>query len=309
MNKLISIITPTFNEEGNIARLCNEIAQQMKSTNYDYEHIVIDNDSSDTTLDILKKIALKDKKLKIIVNARNFGHIKSPIHGLLQASGDALILMSSDFQDPPELILKYLKEWENGYDVVLAQKVTSEENFLKHMFKNLFYRIINKISETPLMLNTTGAGLFDKNIINEVKKINDPYPYFRGLISEITSNIKLLKFHQPKRFSGKTKNNFYTLYDIGILGIIKHSKIPLRIMTLIGFTISIISFLIGIFYFIGKLFFWDNFDLGIAPLIIGFFCITSLQIFLLGFIGEYVMNILIHTRKLPLVIEKERINF
>ena len=309
MQKLISIVTPTYNEEGNIEDLCSSIAKEMSKTNYDYEHIVIDNNSSDKTISILRKLSNKDKKLKVIINTRDFGHIKSPIHGLLQTSGDASILMSSDFQDPPELIHKYIKEWENGHKVVLGQRESSDEFFLKQFFKNIFYKFIKSISELPLMTNTTGAGLFDREILNQVKKIDDPYPYFRGLLSEITSDIKLVKFHQPDRKSGKTKNNFYSLYDIGILGIIKHSKLPLRIMTFIGFITSLLSILVAIVFFFYKILYWDSFDLGIAPLIIGLFGIASIQLFFLGFIGEYVMNILLQTRKLPLVIEKERINF
>ena len=309
MKKLISIVTPTFNEESNIEKLSNDISIEMRNSNYDYEHIIIDNNSTDSTIDILRKIAMKDKKIKVILNSRNFGHLKSPVHGLLQSSGDAVILMSSDFQDPPEMIHKYISEWEKGFEVVLGQKDTSEENFIKHFLKKIFYKFIQLISEVPLMVNTTGAGIFDKKIIQHIKKINDPYPYFRGLLSEITSNIKLIKFHQPKRAGGKTKNNFFSLYDVGILGIIKHSKIPLRIMTLIGFCTSLMSIFVALFYFIKKLFYWQSFDLGTAPLIIGLFLIASVQIFLLGFIGEYVMNILLQTRKLPLVIEKERINF
>ena len=309
MKKLISIVTPTFNEESNIEKLSNDISIEMRNSNYDYEHIIIDNNSTDSTIDILRKIAMKDKKIKVILNSRNFGHLKSPVHGLIQSSGDAVILMSSDFQDPPEMIHKYISEWEKGFEVVLGQKDTSEENFIKHFLKKIFYKFIQLISEVPLMVNTTGAGIFDKKIIQHIKKINDPYPYFRGLLSEITSNIKLIKFHQPKRAGGKTKNNFFSLYDVGILGIIKHSKIPLRIMTFIGFCTSLMSIFVALFYFIKKLFYWQSFDLGTAPLIIGLFLIASVQIFLLGFIGEYVMNILLQTRKLPLVIEKERINF
>ena len=309
MKKLVSIVTPTFNEESNIEKLCNDISIEMRNLNYDYEHIIIDNNSTDSTIDILRKIAVEDKKIKVILNSRNFGHLKSPVHGLLQSSGDAVILMSSDFQDPPEMIHKYISEWEKGFEVVLGQKDTSEENFIKHFLKKIFYKFIQLISEVPLMVNTTGAGIFDKKIIQHIKKINDPYPYFRGLLSEITSNIKLIKFHQPKRAGGKTKNNFFSLYDVGILGIIKHSKIPLRIMTFIGFCTSLMSIFVALFYFIKKLFYWQSFDLGTAPLIIGLFLIASVQIFLLGFIGEYVMNILLQTRKLPLVIEKERINF
>ncbi len=309
MKKLISIITPTYNEEDNIEKLCSQISQELLNIDCDYEHIVIDNNSDDKTVEILKKLANKDKNLKIIVNARNFGHIKSPIHGMLQSKGDAAILMSADFQDPPEMIKEYISEWKKGYDVVLGQKESTKDNLLVHNIKKIFYKVIKSISEVPLMLDTTGAGLFDRKIIEQVRLIDDPYPYFRGLISEITSNIKLIKFVQPKRLSGKTKNNFYTLYDIGILGIIKHSKIPLRIMTFLGFFTSIISILISLVFLFRKLFFWDSFDLGIAPLIVGLFGIASIQIFLLGFIGEYVMNILTQTRKLPLVVEKERINF
>jgi hypothetical protein len=228
---------------------------------------------------------------------------------MFQASGDAVILMMSDFQDPIELITKYIKEWENGSKVVMAQKDSSDENFLIHRIKNIAYKFINKIADDPLLINTTGSGLYDKNIIDIIKKIDDPYPYFRGLISEITDETKLIKYHQPKRVKGKTKNNFYTLYDIGILGIVKHSKIPLRLMTIFGFLLSFFSILIAIIFFIYKLINWGSFDLGITPIIIGLFALGSVQIFILGFIGEYVMNILTQTRKLPLVIEKERVNF
>ena len=309
MNKLISIITPTFNEESNIERLCLDIASEMKNSNYQYEHIVIDNSSTDQTIPILRKLSLKDKNLKIIINARNFGHIRSPIHGMLQAKGEALILMNSDFQDPVSLIPEYIKEWENGNKVVMAQKISSDEDVKVSFIRKVFYKFIKKISEVSLPTNTTGSGLYDREIIEKIREIKDPYPYFRGLIPEITNDVKLLPFHQPERLSGKTKNNFYTLYDIGILGIIKHSKIPLRFFTFIGLATSIISLIVAIIFFIRKLLDWESFTVGVAPLIIGFFFIASLQIFLLGFIGEYVMNILQQTRNLPLVVEKKRINF
>ena len=309
MSKKISIITPTFNEEKNIEKLCSEISKEMSKLNYDYEHIVIDNHSNDGTISILKKIAARDNKVKVIINSRNFGHIRSPIYGMLQASGDACILMNSDFQDPIELIPKYIKEWEQGNQIILAQRISSDENFFLNSFKNFFYKFINKISDVPLMRNTTGSGLFTKNIVDQIRKIDDPYPYFRGLLSEISSQIKLIQFHQPKRSGGETKNNFYTLYDIGVLGIVKHSKLPLRLMTFIGFFTSIASIITAAVFFFYKILFWDSFEVGIAPLVIGLFTIASVQIFLLGFIGEYVMTILTHTRKLPLVVEKERINF
>ena len=309
MSKKISIVTPTFNEELNIEKLCIEIALEMKKLNYDYEHIVIDNLSTDSTVEILEKITKTDKNLKVIINSRNFGHIRSPIHGLLQANGDAAILMSADFQDPIDLISKYMKEWENGHLVVMGQKTTSDESKFKHYFKKLYYKFINAISEVPLLMDTTGAGLFDRKVIEVLRGVNDLYPYFRGLVSQVTNDVKLLPFHQPKRNKGSTKNNFYTLYDLGIVGIIKHSKIPLRIITFVGLVASFISLLISIIFLFRKLFNWNSFDVGIAPLIIGVFLIGSIQIFLLGFIGEYVMNILYHSRNMPLVIEKKRINF
>jgi len=309
MSKKISIVTPTFNEEKNIEKLCLKVSEEMKKLNYDYEHIIIDNQSEDNTISIIKKIAEKDKKVKVIINTRNFGQIRSPMHAMLQTSGDACIMMTSDFQDPPELIPRYISEWENGNKIILGQKKTSHENFLMNSFKNLFYKFIQSISEAPLIQHTTGSGLFSKDIVDQLRKIDDPYPYFRGLLSEISSEIKLIQFHQPKRAGGKTKNNLYTLYDIGILGIVKHSKIPLRIITFIGFLTSIVSIIIAITFLFYKIIFWNSFEVGIAPLVIGLFTIASVQIFLLGFIGEYVMTILTHNRKLPLVIEKERINF
>ncbi len=307
--KKISIVTPTFNEEDNIEKLSKCISDEMKKLNYDYEHIIIDNSSEDKTIPIIKKIAEKDKKVKIIINARNFGHVRSPFHGILQSSGDATILLNSDFQEPPELISDYIKEWEKGFKIVLGQRSASDTNPVTDLGRSFFYKFIKKISEVPLMERTSGTGLFDKEIINQLKKISDPYPYFRGLLSEISSDIKLVKFHQSKRKGGKTKNNFYTLYDTAVLGIIKHSKVPLRLITFIGFFASIVSILIAITFLFYKLLFWESFEVGIAPLIIGLFSVASIQIFLLGFIGEYVMQILTHSRNLPLVVEKERINF
>lgn len=309
MKKKISIVTPTFNEEENIEKLYNLVSEEMKKFEYDYEHIVIDNASEDNTLQILKKLAVEDKNLKIIVNKKNFGHIRSPMHGMFQANGDAIILMMSDLQDPIDLLSKYINEWEKGFEVVMSQKKTSDETLFKHHFKSFFYSILSKISDSQLLTNTTGSGLYSKKVIDILKKIDDPYPYFRGLISEITKNIKLIQYHQPKRLFGVTKNSFYTLYDIGILGIVKHSKVPLRIITFVGFILSFLSIVVAVIFFIKKLNNWASFDLGIAPIIIGLFTLCSVQILILGLIGEYVMYILIHIRKLPLVIEKERINF
>ena len=305
----ISIVTPSFNEEGNIEPLCKSIKETFSQIQCDYEHIVIDNNSTDRTITILRKLANEDKNLKVIINAKNYGHIKSPFHGILQSDGDATILMASDFQDPIELIPKYIEYWNKGYDVVLGKKKTSDENKYLYFVRSIFYKFLNKISDTSLTENTTGSGIFDKKIINELKKIQDPYPYFRGLINELTSKIKTIDFNQPKRKIGNTKNNFFSLYDIGILGVVKHSRKPLRFMVMIGFLASILCILISIFYFIYKLIYWDSFSLGLAPIIIGSFLFSSVQITLMGLLGEYIGVILLHVRAMPLVIEKERINF
>ena len=305
----ISIVTPTFNEEENIQKLCLGIKDSMKNLNINYEHIVIDNCSTDKTIANLKKICSTDKNVKVIINTKNFGHIKSPFHGILQSTGDACILMASDFQDPLDLIPKYIKKWQSGSKIVLGKKITSEENSLIFSIRKFFYKFLNKISETKLTENTTGSGIFDKSIINKLKNINDPYPYLRGLLSELGEEISVVEFNQPKRLSGITKNNIFTLYDIGMLGIIKHSRAPLRFVTFLGFVLSFFSLLTALVYFIYKLIFWNTFDLGIAPLIIGIFGFASIQVLLLGIIGEYVGILLIHIRNLPLVQEKERINF
>ncbi len=305
----ISIVTPTFNEEENIQKICSGIKSEMEKLNINYEHIVIDNCSTDKTIENLKEICSRDKNVKVIINAKNFGHIKSPYYGILQSSGDACILMASDFQDPLELIPTYIQKWKGGAKIVLGKKTSSEENIFIFSLRKFFYKFLNKISETKLTENTTGSGIFDRSVINQLKNINDPYPYLRGLLNELSEEICIVEFNQPRRLLGKTKNNIFTLYDIGILGIIKHSRAPLRLVTFLGFVLSFFSLLTAFIYFIYKLVFWDSFDVGIAPLVIGIFGFASIQILLLGIIGEYVGILLIHLRNLPLVIEKERINF
>ena len=305
----ISIITPTFNEIENIEKLYLEIKNEFAKIDCEYEHIIIDNNSTDGTIAKIKDLSKNDKNLKIIINSKNYGHIRSPFYGLLQSTGDASILMAADFQDPIELISKYIEEWKKGNKIVLAEKISSEENQIKFSLRKLFYNFLNKISDFELTKNTTGSGIFDKSVVEKLKMINDPYPYFRGLVSELGIEIKTIKFNQPLRKFGVTKNNFSTLYDIGILGIVKHSRKPLRFMVLLGFASSVISLLVGVFYLFYKLLFWDSFSLGLAPIIIGIFIVSSIQITLLGLVGEYVGIILLHQRNLPLVIEKERINF
>jgi glycosyltransferase involved in cell wall biosynthesis len=281
----------------------------MSNSDFDYEHIIIDNASTDNTQEVIRKLCLENKKIKAIFNQRNFGHIRSPYYAILQTKGDAVILLAADGQDPPELIVKLIEKWNNGSDAVFLKRNSSKTNFFLEFIKIFFYKIINLLSEIRLLEKTTGSGIFDKKIIEELKKIEEPYPYFRGLIMEITNKIDIVEFDQPNRKYGQSKNNFFTLFDIAMLGIIKHSKLPLRLMTITGFIFSILACIIGIFFFIYKLLFWDSFQLGLAPIIIGLFFGISFQILLLGIIGEYVGFTLTQVRKFPLVIEKERINF
>jgi glycosyltransferase involved in cell wall biosynthesis len=308
-NKLISIVTPCYNEEDNVDELCNRIAAVMRSLPYDYEHILIDNHSTDSTVTKIKALAAQDKRIKLIVNARNFGHIKSPYYGLLQVRGAAGILIASDLQDPPEMIPEFLKKWEEGYKTVLAVKPESEEHSLIFFTRRMYYKFITKISDIPLVQNATGAGLFDRSVIDILARIQDPYPYFRGLLCEIGFPIATVPFKQPRRVRGVTKNNFYTLYDIAMLGITNHSKVPLRIMAMAGLTLSFFSLLLALVFLFAKLFFWNSFSAGVAPMLIGIFFIGSVQLFFLGILGEYIGAIHTKTRNLPLVIELERVNF
>lgn len=307
--KKISIITPTFNEELNIKILCERIKHEFLKINYDYEHIVIDNCSTDNTVSILRDLCKKDTKLKVIVNNRNYGHLNSPFYAIKQVNSDAAILITSDFQDPLELIQKFINLWEKGHKIILAQKLNSDENFILRILRKAYYRILIKFSNTNLTKDTTGAGLYDKTIINILKNIKDPIPYLRGLITEIESDIKTIQFNQPKRKFGKSKNNLFTLIDLALLGFVKHSKLPLRLIIIFGFLMSFISILVSIIFLIYKIFYWSSFDVGIAPIVIGFFFISAIQMITLGIIGEYISVTLTHVRNLPLVIEKERINF
>ena len=307
--KLISIITPCYNEEDNIEELCSRIASVMAELPYEYEHICIDNHSTDSTIKKIKQIAKNDKRLKLIVNARNFGHIRSPYYGLLQSSGDATILIASDLQDPPEMIPEFIKKWELGFKTVLAIKPESNESLIMFKIRKAYYRLISKISEVQLVQNATGAGLFDKAVINILKDIQDPYPYFRGLLCEIGFPIATVPFKQPRRLRGVTKNNFYTLYDIAMLGITNHSKIPLRLMAMGGFALSFLSLIVALIFLIAKLLYWDSFQLGTAPIIIGIFFFGAIQAFFIGILGEYIGSIHTQVRKMPLVTELERVNF
>ena len=308
-NKLISIVTPCYNEEDNIEELYQRVAAVMAAQPYDYEHICIDNCSTDGTVQKIKEIAARDKRLKLIVNARNFGHIRSPYYGILQSHGDACVLIASDLQDPPEMIAEFIKKWEQGYKTVLSVKPKSEESSIMFGLRKIYYRLITRISEVPLVQNATGAGLFDRAVIDILRSIQDPYPYFRGLLCEIGFPIATVPFKQPRRQRGITKNNFYTLYDIAMLGITNHSKIPLRLMAMSGFLLAFLSLLVALFFLVAKLVFWNSFQLGIAPIIIGIFFFGAIQAFFIGVLGEYIGSIHTQVRNMPLVVELERVNF
>ena len=309
MVKLISIVTPCYNEEENIDELYLRIVNVMAKLPYDYEHICIDNCSTDGTVKKLKEIAKRDKRVKLIINARNFGHIRSPYYALLQSSGDVCVLIASDLQDPPEMIIDFVKKWEDGFKIVLAVKPESEESSLMFFARKSYYRLIARISEVPLVNNATGAGLFDRAVIEILRKLNDPYPYFRGLLSEIGYPIATVPFRQPRRQRGVTKNNFYTLYDMAMLGITNHSKVPLRLMAMGGFALSILSLLAAFGFLLAKLVFWNSFQLGMAPILIGIFFFGAVQTFFIGLLGEYIGSIHTQVRNMPLVIETERVNF
>lgn len=308
--QIISIITACYNEEGNVKELYERVrAVMLKIGRYHYEHIFIDNHSEDNTVATLKEIAKKDTNVRIIVNSRNFGHIRSPMHALSQARGDAVIGIVADLQDPPEMIADLIHEWENGYKMVLGIKESSAENKYMFSIRKYYYRLIRKIASVPTFENFTGFGLYDKQVVDIIKSFKDPYPYFRGMIAEIGLPYKLIPYHQPQRKQGKTKNNFYSMYDLAMLGITNFSKIPLRISIFLGFFSAIICFLVAIFYFVYKLLFWSSFSLGEAPMIIGIFLFSSVQLIALGILGEYIGSIYTYVQARPYAIEQERINF
>jgi glycosyltransferase involved in cell wall biosynthesis len=310
MKKRISIVTACYNEEENVELLYQEVKKVFETlTDYEYEHIFIDNASKDRTVAILKEIAQKDKNIKIIVNARNFGHIRSPFYGLIQARGDAVISIVADFQDPVSMIPDFIKKWEEGYKIVVGVKTESEENPVFFAVRKFYYSILQDLSEISQIKNFTGFGLYDQRIIEILRTIDDPYPYMRGLISEIGYDIYQIEYTQPERKRGITKNNFYSLYDMAMLGITNHSKVPLRLAAFTGFVLAIISLFFAFVYTIYKLVYWDNFQVGIAPLVIGLFFFSSVQLFFIGVIGEYVGSIQTQVMKRPLVIERERVNF
>lgn len=308
--KKLSIVSGCYNEAGNVEELVARVARVMESLpQYDYEQIIIDNASTDGTQEILRKLATGNPRLKVILNARNFGHIRSPFHGMMQGAGDAVVYMASDLQEPPELIPDFVRKWEEGAKAVVAIKDSSDESPLFFAVRRLYYRLVEGLAETRTIQNFTGFGLYDRVIMEYCRGLKDPYPYFRGLIAEVGLPVERVSYHQPLRTRGFTKNNLYTLYDMAMLGITNFSKVPLRVAAMLGFAMALLSLVVALIYFVYKLVFWYSLPVGTAPLVIGLFFFASVQLFFIGILGEYIGAI--HTQVLnrPLVVEKERINF
>ena len=307
--KTLSIITPCFNEEGNVENLYAAVQAVIKQLpQYDYEHLFIDNASRDKTVSLLKGLAARDSRVRVIVNTRNFGHLRSPHHAILQATGDCVIVMVADLQDPRAMILDFVKKWEEGYKVVLGVKTQTEESATMFFICKAYYTFINRLSDIELVKNNTGFGLYDRRVIEVVRRIDDPYPYFRGLISDIGFQSAKIEYKQASRKRGITKNNFYTLYDIAMLGITNHSRIPLRDATLAGFALSGLSALIALAYLVMKLAFGTA-STRVWPILIGVFFFSSVQLFFIGILGEYIGAIYTQVQKRTPVVEKERIGF
>ncbi len=309
--KKISIMIPCYNEEENVVPMSEAVTElfEKELPQYDYEILFIDNASTDNTRPLLREICKRNPKVKVIMNAKNFGQFNSPFHGMLQTTGDCTITMVCDFQDPIELIPKYLKEWENGYKIVIGIKSKSKENpFIYHM-RSLYYKFVKKFSDVEQIEHFTGSGLYDKDFLEVLRNLHDPTPFLRGIVAELGYKIKKIEYEQPKRRAGKTHNNFWTLYDAAMLSITSYTKIGLRVATFIGMIVALISLGIGLVYLIMKLIWWDRFSAGMAPMLIGVFFIGSLQLFFIGLIGEYIMNMNKRLMNRPLVVEEERINF
>ena len=309
--KKVSILIPCYNEEDNVIPMSEAIVNLFTTqlTQYDYELVFIDNDSKDTTRPKLRKICEKNPHIKAIFNAKNFGQFNSPYYGILQTTGDCTISMVCDFQDPIELIPRYLEEWEKGYKIVIGIKTSSKENKLVYGLRTLYYKIIKKFSDVEQIEHFTGSGLYDKEFVQVLRDLKDPTPFLRGIVAELGYKRKEIPYEQPKRRAGKTNNNFFTLYDAAMLSITSYTKVGLRACTFLGMICGIISALIGLIYLILKLLFWNRFAAGMAPILIGMFFLGSLQLFFIGFIGEYISSINRRVMNRPLVVEEERINF
>lgn len=308
--KQLTIVSGCYNEAANLPEFLRRVwAVTARFPHYEWNVLLIDNASTDDSEKILREAAASEPRLKVIFNARNFGHIRSPYHGILQAPGDAVIFLASDLQDPPESIEQFIPLWEKGARVVAAVKNESEESPLFFLVRKIYYRLVARLADVDLLLNFTGFGLYDRRTVEYLRASEDPYPYLRGQISEIGFPVARVPFVQPRRKRGFSKNNFYTLYDIAMLGFTNHTKVPLRLATIAGFTMALFCFGVSLGYLIYKLVNWDSFQLGLAPIVVGLFFIGSVQLFFIGVLGEYIGAIHTKVTKRPLVVERERLNF
>lgn len=309
--KKISVLIPCYNEEENVIPLSKAIIEQFENylSGYDYEIVFIDNDSKDSTRVKIAALCAENKRIKAIFNAKNFGQFNSPYYGMCQTTGDCTILMCADFQDPVDLIPKLVNEWENGYKIVSAIKTTSKENPFIRCLRTFYYKIIKKMSDVEQIEHFTGTGLYDKTFIDVLRSLDDPTPFLRGIVAELGFKRKDVPYEQQQRRAGKTSNSWYKLYDAAMLSFTSYTKIGLRVATISGFFISMLSMLIAFIYLIMKLLFWSNFPLGNAPILIGVFVLGGIQLFFIGLLGEYILNINTRIMKRPLVIEEKRLNF
>ena len=309
--KKISIVVPCFNEEENVVPMADAIREEFKKnlSSYEYEIIFIDNDSKDNTRELIRELCKSDMGIKGIFNAKNFGQFNSPYYGMLQSTGDATVLMAADFQDPVEMIPKYVKAWEEGYKIAIGIKKSSQENKIMYNLRSLYYKTIKKLSEVEQIEHFTGFGLYDKAFINVMRNLDDPVPFLRGIVAELGFRRKEIPYEQPQRRAGITSNNLYRLYDAAMLSVTAYTKVGLRLATFAGVILSGISMIIAIIYLILKLLYWDRFPAGMAPILIGMLFLGSIQIFFIGLIGEYILTINQRVMKRPLVVEEERLNF
>ena len=309
--KKISVLIPCYNEAENVGPISRAVTEILEKElpQYDYELVFIDNDSTDGTRDIIRGLCADNPRIKAILNARNFGQFNSPYYGMLQVTGDCVIEMVADFQDPVEMIPKYIHEWEKGYKIVIGIKTSSKENRLMYWLRSCYYKTIKKLSDVEQIEHFTGSGLYDREFIEVLRNLDDPTPFLRGIVAELGYRRKEIPYEQPRRRAGKTHNNFYRLYDAAMLSVTSYTKAGLRLATIFGSICAVVSMLIAMVYLVMKLIWWDRFPAGMAPMLIGMLFLGSVQLFFIGFLGEYIMSINQRVMKLPLVIEEERINF
>lgn len=309
--KKISMLIPCYNEKENVGPISEAIIHEIttKLPLYDYEIVFIDNFSTDGTRERIEKLCAKNKKIKAIFNAKNFGQFNSPFYGMCQTTGDCTIAMCCDFQDPIDLIPRFVTEWEKGYKIVSAIKTQSEENKFIRFLRTCYYKTIKKMSSVEQIEHFTGTGLYDKSFIDVLRKLDDPTPFLRGIVAELGPLRKDIPYTQAKRRAGHSHNNWYTLYDAAMLSFTSYTKVGLRLATITGFIFSALTMFVALCYLVAKLIWWNSFPLGTAPILIGVFFLGSIQLFFIGLLGEYVLNINTRVMHRPLVVEEKRINF